>query len=240
MTTWSAQAVHLLMIWKACLTTTRWPSWLSVWRGRWNFRLHSNPLYCQQTRSDSRCDTQVAYIPGPMFVAGYFDLGMGRGPIARDPRLRNDHPINVCSQLIPMVDTSMSPPARDKYPSGDWRIAAEATTSNSQQHTSGIHFRGPNGGDNPYITGCTDCLVCGKSVEQIQDEAVIDYLHKTAIRGESVEQFNARRLAFLEGMKVGCLMLIPGRVSQASACDGNVYSICHNHEKVQPYTLPLN
>ena len=85
--------------------------------------------------------SRLAYIPGPMFDAGYFDLGMGRGPIAREPRLRNDHPINLCSQLIPMVDTPMSPPARDKYLSGDWRIAAEATTSNSQQHTNGIHFR---------------------------------------------------------------------------------------------------
>ena len=183
---------------------------------------------------------RLAYIPGPMFDAGYFDLGMGRGPIARDSRLRNDHPISLYSQLILMVDTPMSPPARDKNPSGDWRIAAEATTSNSQQHSNGIHFRGPNGGDNPYISGCTDCLVCGKSVEQIQDEAVIDYLHKTAIRGESAEQFNARRLAFLEGMKVGCFMLIPGGVSQASACDCNVYSICHDYKKVQPYTLPLN
>ena len=182
---------------------------------------------------------RLPYIPGPMFDAGYFDLGMGRGPIARDSRLRNDHPINLCSQLIPMVDTPMSPPARDKYPSGDWRIAAEATTSNSQQHSNGIHFRGPNGGDNPYISGCTDCLVCGKSEEQIQDEAVIDYLHKTAIRGESAEQFNARRLALLERLRVGCFMLIPGGVSQASACDGNVYSICHNYKKVQPYTLPL-
>ena len=92
---------------------------------------------------------KLAYIPGPMFDAGCFDLGMGRGPIARDSRLRNDHPINLCSQLIPMVDTPMSPPARDKYPSGNWRIAAEATTSNSQQHSNGINFRGPNGGDNP-------------------------------------------------------------------------------------------
>ena len=139
-----------------------------------------------------------------------------------------------------MVDTPMSPPAIDKYPTGDWRITAEATTSSSQRHEGGIHFRGPTAADNPYITGCTDCLVCGKSVEQIQDEAVIDYLHKTAVRGESAEQFNARRLAFLEGMKVGCFMLIPGGVSQASACDGNTYSICHSYKKAEPFTLPLN
>ena len=183
---------------------------------------------------------RLAYIPGPMFDAGYFDLGMGRGTVARDSRLRNDHPINICSQMIPMVDTPMSPPAVDKYPTGDWRVAAEASTSSNQQQASGIHFRGPSGSDNPYITGCTDCLICGKSLEQIQDEAVIDYLHKTAIRGESPEQFNARRLAFLEEMKGVCFMLIPGGVSQASACDGNMSSICHDYKKAQPYTIPLN
>ena len=107
-----------------------------------------------------------------MFDDGYFDLGMGRGPVARDSRLRNDHPINIGSQLIPMVNTPISPPAVDKYPTGDWRAAAETTTISNQKHASGIYFRGPSGGDNPYITGCTDCLICGKSVEQIHDEAV--------------------------------------------------------------------
>ena len=114
-----------------------------------------------------------------------------------------------------MVDTSMSPPAVDKYPTGDWRTVTESSTGKREQCPSGNYFEGPSGDNNHYITGCTDCLICGKSVEQIQDEAVIDYLHKTAVRGESPEQFNARRLAFLEGMKVGCFMLIPGGVSQA-------------------------
>ena len=195
---------------------------------------------CSNQQKENRAGTpRLSYIPGPMFDAGYIDLGMGSGPVARDPRLRNDHPINICSQLIPMVDTPMSPPAMDKYPTGDWRAMAEPSSSNKQQCPSGIHFRGSSD-DNPYITGCTDCLICGKSVEQIQDEAVIDYLHKTDIRGESPEQFNARRLAFLEGMKVSCFMLIPGGVSQASACDGNLYSICHNYQKALPNTIHLN
>ena len=128
----------------------------------------------------------------------------------------------------------------DKYPTGDWRAVAETPTSSNQQYASGIHFRGPSSNDNPYITGCPDCLICGKSAEQIQDEAVIDYLYKTAIRGESPKQFNARRLAFSEGMKVGCFMLIPGGVSQAYACDGNSCSICHDYQKAQPNTIPLN
>ena len=134
----------------------------------------------------------------------------------------------------------MSPPAVEKHPTGDWRAVTESSAGNKQQCPSGIHLAGPSGDDNPYITGCTDCLICGKSVEQIQDEAVIDYLHKTAVRGESQERFNARRLAFLEGMKVGCFMLIPGGASQASACDGNMYSICHDYQKALPSTIPLN
>ena len=114
-------------------------------------------------QEENRAGTpRLSYIPGPMFNAGYFDLGMGRGPVARDPRLRNDHPINICSQLIPMVDTPMSPPAVDKYPTGDWRAVTETTTNNNQQCPSGIHFRGPSGDDNAYITGCADCLICRK------------------------------------------------------------------------------
>ena len=187
-----------------------------------NIPVPSSSSNQELTRAATRRPT---YIPGPMFDAGYFDLGMGRGPVARDLRLRNDHPINICRQLVPMLDTPLSPPAVDKYPTGDWRVLAEASTSSNQQHASGIHFRGPSGSDNPYITGCTDCLFCGKSVEQIQDEAVIDYLHKTAIRGESPEQFNARRLAFLEGMTVGCFMPIPGEVSQAMYVPEYVFNL---------------
>ena len=133
----------------------------------------------------------------------------------------------------------MSTPV-DKYPTGDWRAVAETTTSSKKQCPSAIHFGGPSGNVNPYITGCTDCLICGKSVEQIQEEAVVDYLHKTAIQGEAPEHFNARRLAFLEGMKKDCFMLIPGGVSPASACDGNLYSFSHDYQKAQPNTNALN
>ena len=66
---------------------------------------------CSNQQGENRARTpRLSYIPGPMFDAGYFDLGMGRGPVARDTILRNDHPVNICSQLIPMVDTPMSPP----------------------------------------------------------------------------------------------------------------------------------
>ena len=179
--------------------------------------------------------------PEPTFNAGYFDLGMGRGPVPRDSRQKNNHPINVCRQLIPMVDTPLSPPPQDKYPMYDEQNPVGQTVLLSGQGMQNYsHFKMADGSLTPYMTGCTDCLVCGKSVEQIQDEAVIDYLHKTAVYGELPEQFNARRLAFLEGMNVGSFMLIPGGVSQAAACDGNLYSISHSYQRALPNTLPIN
>ena len=96
-----------------------------------------------------------------------------------------------------------------------------------QQNMDSItkHFQGMELAGTNSLSGHSDCVICGKSVEQIKDEAVIDYMHKTAIPNESPQQFNSRRLAFLEGMEIGAFLLIPGGVSQAAACDGNFYTI---------------
>ena len=54
--------------------------------------------------------------PPPVFDQSFFSLGIGNGPIRRDDRVRNNHPIKLCSKLTPLVDTPMSPhPKR-----GDW------------------------------------------------------------------------------------------------------------------------
>ena len=48
----------------------------------------------------------------PVFDQSFFSLGRGNGPIRRDDRVRNNHPIKLCSKLTPLVDTPMSPPTR--------------------------------------------------------------------------------------------------------------------------------
>ena len=85
----------------------------------------------------------------------------------------------------------------------------------------------------------SDCVICGKSTLQIQSEAVTDYLRKTAILGKSGDQLDARKKAFMEGMQVGTFLLLPVGVSQASACDGNVYTNDHTRPIALPGTLPL-
>ena len=84
-------------------------------------------------------------------------------------------------------------------------------------------------------------MVCRKSREQITDDLVIDFIHRTEYLGESAFIEERRRLAFLEGMRAGIFLLIPRRVSQAAACDGNVYAIPQSAviTRALPKTLPL-
>ena len=85
----------------------------------------------------------------------------------------------------------------------------------------------------------SDCVVCGKSALQIQQEAVSDYLDKTTIPGETALQVEARRRAFIEGMQVGTFFTPSGGVSQAAACDGNLYTIDHSLPIALPGTIPI-
>ena len=48
------------------------------------------------------------FVREPLFSPSYFDLEMGRVPIARESRTKNNHAMNVCRNLTPMVDTLLS------------------------------------------------------------------------------------------------------------------------------------
>ena len=61
-----------------------------------------------------------AHSPSPIPDQSFFSLGKGRGPIRRDDRIRNNHPIKLCSGLIPLVDTPMSPPPEERGPSSSF------------------------------------------------------------------------------------------------------------------------
>ena len=190
-------------------------------------------------------------MPGPStqmtemgkFPTLHYELGRGNGPIERSAHIRANHPIELCGQLTPAVDSPQSPPPHEKYPPAS-NFSSQATVAPSSCHPlddMASHFQRMGISEPVDKPMFSDCLVCGKTTEQIQDEAVIDYLHQTAIPGESAQQFNSRRLAFLVGMRVGMFLLVPGGVSQAAACDGNLYSIIPAGEqgKALPNTVPL-
>ena len=172
----------------------------------------------------------------------YYEAEMGHGPIMRGHSQKTNHPIQFCKELPPVMDSPWSPPPEDKYPpASNYATDGSSDVSNPMLEDMIKHFKDleVKQSGQPMFS---DCLVCGKKTEQIQDEAVIDYLHKTPIPGESAEQFNARRLAFLAGMKAGTFLLVTSGVSQAAACDGNYYTVQPNgdSQKALPRTLPLN
>ena len=100
------------------------------------------------------------------------------------------------------------------------------------------HFQGMGLGGTNSLGGYCDCVILGKSVEQIKDEALIDHLPKIALPNESLQHFNKRRMTFLEGRKIGifyysqgeCQRLPPvtaisTRLTQANNTSGR--SHCH-------------
>ena len=50
----------------------------------------------------------------PTLDQSFFSLGKGNGPIRWDDRVRNNHPIKLCREIIRMVDTPMSPPPGER------------------------------------------------------------------------------------------------------------------------------
>ena len=123
-----------------------------------------------------------------------FSLGKGNGPILRDDRVRNNHPIKLCRAIIPMVDTPMSPPPEKRGLIHDsYSVDGQSKISQQSLDTVANHFQGMEIETNSPMGNYSDCVICGKSTLQTQSEADTDYLRKTAILGESADQLEARK-----------------------------------------------
>ena len=55
-------------------------------------------------------------MPRPIIDPSFFSVGKENGPISRDDRFRDGHPLTLCRNMVPMVDTPMSPPPQDRGP----------------------------------------------------------------------------------------------------------------------------
>ena len=178
--------------------------------------------------------------PFPTFGEKYFNLARGNGPVSRDNRIKSNHPINICRNLVPQVDTPLSPPEQDRglqYPCEPHDDSP--SSMNTSMEAVASHFDDMVLAEPPPLVNYSDCVVCGKSVRQIQEETVNEYLDRTVTVGETLAETQARRRAFLDGMNANAFLLMPGGVSRAAACDGNWYSVGYNYNTL-PGTLPMN
>ena len=178
--------------------------------------------------------------PFPTFGEKYFDLALGNGPVSQDGRVKSNHPINLCRNLVPQVDTLLSPPEKDRGPQYPYDILSSSSSSVATSMEAVTVILPRNGFDS--VTSLLDysyCIICGKPVNQTQEETVNGYLDKTVMVGETLAETHARKRAFLVGMNAGTFLLMPGGVSRAAACDGNWYSIGYNYDTLLG-TLPIN
>ena len=196
----------------------------------------------EKSEAQVRCGTPRPDLPPfPVFTQQFFNLGMGNGPIGRDDRVRPNHPINICRDLRPNVDSPMSPPPEDRGPNcGQETPGCSYSTDPTPVESVANHFNDMTVSGNAGLLGCSDCVVCGKPVQQIQDETVNDYLSKTVVPGETLAETEKRKRAFLDGMAAGTFLLMPGGVSQTAACDGNWYTIAYGYCRALPGTIPLD
>ena len=103
------------------------------------------------------------------------------------------HPITLCRNLVPMVNTPLSPPPQERGPTYDIgpAVYCDALGYQHQRPDQSLesitkHFQGMGLSGTNSLAGYSDCVLCEKSVEQIEDGAVIDYPHRTAIPNESL------------------------------------------------------
>ena len=176
----------------------------------------------------------------PQTSSIYFDEKMCYAPSKRDPRLRRKHPIELCSMLTPVNDTPSSPLPQDRpqetpmatEQAPNWEQGP--TVENVVTHFQNLGVNTPN----PF----SDCLICGRSVEQIRNDATEDYIIRTTTPSESEENKQRRREAYVAGMAMGTFLFVPTGLSQAAACDGINYTIrmgnCAGGNI--PGTIPLN
>ena len=145
--------------------------------------------------TQARCGSpKPDFPPFLAFTQQFFDLGVGNGPIGRDERIKSNHPISLCRDLRPIIDTPMSPPSEDRGPAYEQKIPSCSYSSDSVSvEAVANHFDGVAFSENSVLAGCSDCVVCGKTAQQIQNEAVNDYLDKTVVPGETLAETERRK-----------------------------------------------
>ena len=91
----------------------------------------------------------------------------------------------------------------------------------------------------PISLNYSDCMICGRTLEQIRGEAIEDYLRNTRRVNETQAMREMKKQAFIASMEMGTLLFIPAGLSQAAACDGVLYTITGPRcTETLPGTLP--
>ena len=87
----------------------------------------------------------------------------------------------------------------------------------------------------------SECIVCGKSYQQVIGETAASFLHSAAELWETTRELDMKKQALLAGLQSNVITFISREVSQVVAFDGIIYSINNGDPTKEPQRkfLPL-
>ena len=139
----------------------------------------------------------------------YFDLERCYAPSKRTEKSR----IEICNTILPVLESPMSPPDHEKGPSQNTPFVQPVI---SRFHAS-YYIQNTRPYDNLSNQRYTDCMACGKAVDEIKEEKINWYMERSTPRGEQPEFITKlRREAYINGLKAGSLLFTAPAVSQAA------------------------
>ena len=104
--------------------------------------------------------------PFPTFGKKYFDLALKNGPASRDSRVKSNHPINLCRNLVPQVDTPLSPPEKGRRPQYTYDTLGSSSSSVATlMETVTSHFDGMTLVESPPCLVALTASYVGKTGE---------------------------------------------------------------------------
>ena len=177
--------------------------------------------------STSKTDTEMT----PKLDHRYFDIDRCYAP----PKKAGKSKIKICSTILPVLESPLSPPDHEKGPSKDTPLVQ----STSGTFRASYHIQNSRPYDDISRQRCTSCMVCGRAVDEIKEEKIKWYMDRSTPRGEPEYITKLRREAYVNGLNAGSLLFIAPAVSQAAACDGNNYTTSGYGKEITPGTLPI-
>ena len=161
----------------------------------------------------------------------YFDKEKCLAPSKKQKKSR----IELCSTVLLVLESPMSPPAHERGPSLD--------TPRPQPVSDNFHASYHIQNVLPFADlsrqRCHSCMVCGKSIDEIEQEKINWYMERSTPKSEPAYITALRREAYSNGLDAGGLLFSASAVSQAAACDDTRITTTTQGQETVSDTLPI-
>ena len=111
---------------------------------------------------------------------------------------KQKHRIEICRSLAPIPDSHRSPPLHEKGPSTSYQPPIQTIPP---AYPGKAHIQNSNQIHRMKWAKILDCLICGKTTEQIRKKTVNNYLSNTVRIGETEKEEKTRADAFIARIK---------------------------------------